>query len=38
MDEMVEVLERELEEAFGVKDKKSLHRYVLLLTENIAGK
>ncbi len=38
MDAMVEVLEEELEAAFEVKDKKSLHRYVLLLTENIVGK
>ena len=35
MDAMVEVLEHALENAFEVKDKKSLHRYVLLLTENI---
>jgi len=35
---MVEVLEEELEGAFEVKDKKSLHRYVLLLTENIVKK
>ncbi len=38
MDAMVEVLEEELEGAFEVKDKKSLHRYVLLLTENIVKK
>ena len=38
MDAMVEVLEQELEGAFEVKDKKSLHRYVLLLTENIVRK
>ena len=38
MDAMVEVLEQELEAAFEVKDKKSLHRYVLLLTENIVRK
>jgi len=35
---MVEVLEEELEGAFEVKDKKSLHRYILLLTENIVKK
>ena len=35
---MVEVLEEELAGAFEVKDKKSLHRYVLLLTENIVKK
>ncbi len=38
MDAMVEVLEEELAGAFEVKDKKSLHRYVLLLTENIVKK
>ena len=38
MDAMVEVLEEELEGAFEVKDRKSLHRYVLLLTENIVRK
>ncbi len=38
MDAMVEVLEQELEAAFEVKDKKSLHRYVLLLSENIVRK
>jgi len=38
MDTMVEVLEEELEGAFEVKDKKSLHRYILLLTENIVKK
>ncbi len=38
MDAMVEVLEQELEGAFEVKDKKSLHRYVLLLSENIVRK
>ena len=38
MDTMVEVLEEELAGAFEVKDKKSLHRYVLLLTENIVKK
>ena len=38
MDAMVEVLEQELEGAFEVKDRKSLHRYVLILTENIVRK
>ena len=38
MDAMIEVLEHELEEAFEVKNKKSLHRYVILLTENIVKK
>ena len=38
MDAMVEVLEQELEGAFEVKDRKSLHRCVLLLTENIVRK
>ncbi len=38
MEAMMEVLEQELEGAFEVKDKKSLHRYVLLLTENIVKK
>ena len=35
---MAEILEQELEGAFEVKDKKSLHRYVVLLTENIVKK
>ena len=35
MDTIIEVLEQELEEAVEVKSKKSLHRYILLLTENI---
>ncbi len=38
MEAIVEVLEQELEEAFEVKNKKSLHRYVLLLSENIVRK
>jgi phosphate uptake regulator len=38
MDAMMEVLEQELEGAFEVKDKKSLHRYIVLLTENIVRK
>lgn len=32
------ILEEELEEAVEVKNRKSLHRYITLLTENIAGK
>jgi hypothetical protein len=38
MEAMMEVLEQELEGAFEVKDKKSLHRYIVLLTENIVRK
>jgi len=38
MEAITEVLEHELEEAFEVKNKKSLHRYVLLLTDNIIKK
>jgi site-specific recombinase len=38
MEAMMEVLEQELEGAFEVKDKKSLHRYIILLTENIVRK
>ena len=33
-----EILEQELEEAFEVKNKRSLHRYVVLLTDNIIQK
>ena len=32
------ILEEELKEAVEVTNKKSLHRYIVLLTENIAGK
>ncbi len=35
MEAIAEILEQELEEAFEVKNKKSLHRYIVLLTENI---
>ena len=35
MEAIVEILEQELEEAVEVKNKKSLHRYIVLLTENI---
>ena len=38
MEAIAEVLEHELEEAFEVKNKKSLHRYVLLLADNIIKK
>ena len=38
MQAIIEVLEQELEEAFEVKNKKSLHRYIVLLTENIVKK
>lgn len=38
MEDLAELLERELEEAFEVKDKKSLHRYVKLLAANIVDK
>ena len=36
MESLSEILEGELEQAVEVKDKKSLHRYVTLLTENLA--
>ena len=35
VDSLATVLEQELEGAVDVKDKKSLHRYILLLTENL---
>jgi len=38
MNSLAEILEQELEEAVEVKDKKSLHRYVVLLAENIVPK
>ena len=38
MDAIAAVLEHELEEAFEVKNKKSLHRYVMLLADNIVKK
>ena len=38
MEALVEILEQELEGAFEVKDKKSLHRYVLIMTENVVRK
>ena len=38
MNNLAEILEQELEEAVEVKNKKSLHRYVILLTDNIIQK
>ena len=38
MNNLAEMLEHELEEAFELKDKKSLHRYIVLLSENIVQK
>ncbi|NIA30477.1 MAG: hypothetical protein GWP06_11275, partial [Actinobacteria bacterium] len=38
MNSLAEILEQELEEAVEVRNKKSLHRYVILLTENIVPK
>ncbi len=38
MADLAQILEEELEEAVEVKNRKSLHRYILLLTENIARK
>jgi len=38
MDNLAEILEQELEEAVEIKNKKSLHRYIVLLTENIDKK
>ena len=38
MNNLAEILEDELEEAVEVKNKKSLHRYIALLVENIAQK
>jgi len=38
MNNLAEILEQELEEAVEVKSKKSLHRYVVLLTDNIIQK
>ncbi len=36
MNNLAEILEEELEEAVEVKNKKSLHRYITLLTQNLA--
>lgn len=38
MVEFARILEEELEEAVEVKNRKSLHRYITLLTENITRK
>lgn len=38
MNNLAEILEHELEEAVEVKNKQSLHRYVVLLAENIVRK
>ena len=38
MADFARILEEELEEAVEVKNRKSLHRYITLLTENITGK
>lgn len=35
VENFVEVLEQELEDAVEIKNKKSLHRYILLLTDNV---
>jgi len=38
MNDIAEILERELEDAVQVKNKDSLHRYVVLLAKNIVQK
>ena len=38
MESLSQILEEELENAVEVKDKKSLHRYVVLMTENIVSR
>ncbi len=38
MDNLAEILEQELEEAVEVKNKKSLHRYIVLLIDNVVKK
>jgi uncharacterized coiled-coil DUF342 family protein len=38
LESLSEVLEGELEQAVQVKDQKSLHRYIMLLTENFGRK
>jgi len=35
MQNLVEVLETELEDAFELKNKKSLHNYITILVDNI---
>ena len=36
MSDIVDLLEHELEEAFEVKDRKSMHRYVVLMVDRFA--
>ncbi len=36
MESLADILEQELEEAVEVKNKRSLHRYITILTENLA--
>ena len=38
MNHLAEILEHELEEAVEIKNKKSLHRYVILLADNVVQK
>ncbi len=38
MSEIIEILEHELQSAVEVKDRGSLHRYVVLLVENVVGR
>ena len=38
VESLADILEQDLEEAVEVKNKKSLHRYITLLTENIVRK
>ncbi|MBN2510991.1 MAG: hypothetical protein JXB03_11975, partial [Spirochaetales bacterium] len=38
MDSLSQMLEEELTEAVEVKNPKSLHRYIVLLSENLVGK
>ena len=38
MEHLAELLEHELEQAVEVKNKKSLHRYIVLLNDNIVKK
>ena len=38
MEALADILEHELEDAFPVKNKESLHRYILLLTQNYLKK
>ena len=38
MHEIVEILEGELENAVEIKDRKSLHRYVVLMVDSVVGR